>query len=269
MGRNTNVEVFEDTEKMCREHARLVEGVKKSRAGQKLILEKEPFPAPKLNIYEEKARVVVSKKRSLEAARAYKGTKTAVHNFASAKNPGGGVVNGASAQEECLCRCSDLYFCLNTSEMMEGFYLPHRAMSSMLYNGDVIYTPDIIVFKSDDASPRTMPEKDWYEVDIITCAAPNLRHGIRGGNTDLRTIHETRLRRMLDIAVTKGVESIVLGAFGCGAFMNDPAIVADASKRVLKDYLYAFKNIEYAVYCSPKNDANYQAFHRALAEYCG
>ena len=62
---------------------------------------------------------------------------------------------------------------------------------------------------------------------------------------------------------------IVLGAFGCGAFMNDPAIVADASKRVLKDYLYAFKNIEYAVYCSPKNDANYQAFHRALAEYCG
>ena len=61
----------------------------------------------------------------------------------------------------------------------------------------------------------------------------------------------------------------MLGAFGCGAFMNDPAIVADASKRVLKDYLYAFKNIEYAVYCSSKNDANYQAFHRALAEYCG
>ncbi len=269
MGRNTNVEVFEDTEKMCREHARLVEGVKKSRAGQKLILEKEPFPTPKLNIYEEKAHVVVSKKRSLEAARAYKGTKTAVHNFASAKNPGGGVVNGANAQEECLCRCSDLYFCLNTSEMMDGFYHPHRAMSSLLYNGDVIYTPDIIVFKSDDASLRTMPEKDWYEVDIITCAAPDLRHGIPGGNTNLRTIHETRLRRMLDIAVTKGVESIVLGAFGCGVFMNDPAIVADASKRVLKDYLYAFKNIEYAVYCSPKNDSNYQAFRRTLAEYCG
>ena len=60
-----------------------------------------------------KERIVVSQKRTFDAASEYKGMKTAVHNFASATNPGGGVVRGANAQEECLCRCSGLYFNLN------------------------------------------------------------------------------------------------------------------------------------------------------------
>ncbi len=76
--------------------------------------------------YDSKANIIVSKKRSYEAASVYKGQKVCVHNFASATTPGEGVVKGSSAQEECLCRTSTLYFCINTQDMWDGFYNPHR-----------------------------------------------------------------------------------------------------------------------------------------------
>lgn len=77
--------------------------------------------------------------------------KTAVHNFASATNPGGGVTRGSSAQEECLCRCSGLYFSLNTKPMWDGFYNPHRNTHNPIHNDDIIYTPGVVVFKKDTA----------------------------------------------------------------------------------------------------------------------
>ena len=116
MGRIENVIVFEDTEKICKENEKLKESVKKSTEGQKLILEGTELPLVDKKRYDSQAKVVVSKKRTYEAASGYKGTKTAVHNFASASNPGGGVERGANAQEECLCRCSGLFFCLNTCQ---------------------------------------------------------------------------------------------------------------------------------------------------------
>ncbi len=88
-------------------------------------------------------------KKSYEAAAAYKGQKVCVHNFASASNPGGGVERGASAQEECLCRCSGLYFCLTAQEMWDGFYKPHRNAGDPIHNDDIIYTPNVTVFKTD------------------------------------------------------------------------------------------------------------------------
>ena len=134
-----------------------------------------------------------------------------VHNFASASNPGGGVTRGANAQEECLCRCSSLYFCLNTSEMWSGFYQPHRYAQNPLHNDDIIYTPNVTVFKTDTADPKLMAERDWYEVNVITCAAPNLRQhpsnaynsgdgdsAVRISDKELLAIHEKRLRRILD-----------------------------------------------------------------------
>ncbi len=279
MGREENVMIFQDTKKMCKENTRLKDALKNSIASQKLILENDMLPEAEKNKYTEPAQVIVSKKRSYEAASDYKDQAVCVHNFASASNPGGGVTHGANAQEECLCRCSDLYFCLNTKEMWNGFYQPHRNARDPIHNDDIIYTPDVVVFKTDTACPKPMAESDWYNVNVITCAAPNLRErpsnqynsgdgnkSIKLSDKELFAIHEKRLRRILDVAVMEGNEVAILGAFGCGAFSNNPTVVARAAKKVIEDYKYAFKTIEFAVYCSPKDDSNYKIFARTLSQ---
>ena len=108
MGRTENINVFQDTMNLCKNNDRIRESVHNSAEGQKLILEEDAIVESDKNRYKEKARITVSAKRTFEAASRYKNTKTAVHNFASASNPGGGVERGANAQEECLCRCSGL-----------------------------------------------------------------------------------------------------------------------------------------------------------------
>ena len=271
-----NRSIFQDTERMCKTDAELSAVTKISVANQRFIAEAEVIPTPELNIY-KKANVVVSKKRTYEAAKTYKGNHVAVHNFASATNPGGGVVNGAGAQEECLCRCSNLYFCLNTPDMWGMFYTPHRAAHDPIHNDDIIYTPDIVVFKTDTDLPELMERDDWYKVDVITCAAPNLRENpsnkynsgdgtcaVTLSSKELQALHEKRLRRILDSAVMNHADTVILGAFGCGAFRNEPQVVATAAANVVRDYMYAFENIEFAVYCRPNDDSNYRVFSRGL-----
>ena len=244
MGREENVLIFQDTERLSKTNGKLNADLKASASGQKLILETDALEKPNLNIYDEPAKVIVSKKRTFEAAKAYRDNKVAVHNFASASNPGGGVVRGSTAQEECLCRCSYLYFCLNSPDMWDGFYTPHKQARNPL-----------------------------HKVNVITCAAPNLRampsnkHNTGDGkkaakisDKEMLEIHEKRLRRILDVAVSEGNDTVILGAFGCGAFMNKANIVAYAAKNVIKDYMHAFKNIEFAIYCSPQDDTNYKTF---------
>lgn len=278
MGKYDNREIFKDTERLIKTNSKLQNLVRSSIEKQELILENDNVSVGLLEKYESDAKVIVSKKRSFEAALAYRNMKIAVHNFASASNPGGGVVHGANAQEECLCRCSGLYFILNTQIMRKGFYEPHKRAHNPIHNDDIIYTPEVTVFKSDTASPTLLAEKDWYDVDVITCAAPNLRENpsnkynqgdgnkrVKLSDKELLQIHEKRLKRILDVAVSKGDEVIILGAFGCGAFMNKTEIVALAAKNVVKEYLKAFKVVEFAVYCSPRDDENYKTFDRVLS----
>lgn len=279
MGREDNVLIFQDTERLCKENTRLKYATRNSIASQKRILEGDEITGIDKIKYSNPARVIVSKKRSYEAAYAYQEQTVCVHNFASASNPGGGVTHGANAQEECLCRCSNLYFCLNIREMWDGFYKPHRDARNPIHNDDIIYTPNVVVFKTDTAYPEVMEESEWYIVNVITCAAPNLRehpsnrYNSGDGNraveiTDeaLMAIHEKRLKRILDVAVMEGNDVVILGAFGCGAFSNDPNVVAQAAKKVIEDYKYAFKTIEFAVYCSPRDERNYKIFEKILSE---
>ena len=170
MSREENIEIFRDTEKLCKTNPVLLKAWKDSSSKQKLILENEEISVEK-NIYEQPAKIIVSKKRTFEAAMEYADKKVAVLNFASASNPGGGVVNGSSAQEECLCRCSTLYYNLTEEDMWKKFYLPHRHAANPIHNDDLIYTPDVVIFKSDTAYPTLMPEKKWKKVNVITCAA--------------------------------------------------------------------------------------------------
>lgn len=271
MGREENVKVFEDTRNLCRSNVRLKESIKRSISRQEIIYEENPFDAGSEHRYQEQAEVIVSRKRSFEAASAYAGLRVCVHNFASSTTPGGGVVRGASAQEECLCRISTLYPCINVQGMWDKFYNPHREKLDNIHNGDCIYTPGVIVLKTDDDAPKRMEESRWYEVDVITLAAPKIRGSARHGekpkmvtDKELLAIHEKRMRRFVDIAKAKGDDVLILGAFGCGAYSNDPEIAAQGVKNILGDYLYDFRTIEFAVYCRPGDDLNYRIFKRVL-----
>lgn len=279
MGRKENLEIFEDTRQLYSSNSRLISVVKHSDEAQQCFAGRGDSYGSECRIYQKPSKVVVSPKRTLEAAApyAYAGKKVCILNFASAANPGGGVTRGASAQEEAICRCSTLFPNLNKQEMWNAFYEPHRRQHDPLHNDDCIYTPDVMVFKSDTDYPQLLPEEKWYSVNVVTCAAPNLRakpsgsmNSRDGGNAvhisreNLQALHEKRMRKVLEIASCKGNEVIILGAFGCGAFQNPPMVVAQAMKTVVQEYRKNFETIEFAVYCSPRDDANYRTFQRVL-----
>lgn len=274
MDRTYQIGVFEDTMARIKENEVLRIMQQQSIAEQQLILEDEALDLPAAR-FEEEAEVIVTKNRSFEAARLYAehGFRTAVLNFASATNPGGGVTHGASAQEECLCRCSTLYNCLNTRAMWDGFYTPHRRSGNSLHNDDIIYTPNVTVLKDDDYELLAAP----FAADVITCAAPNLREqpvnrfnpgdgeAIRISKDELYRLHKQRARRILTVAAQHEADVLILGAFGCGAFRNDPHVVARAYHDVLPEFSRHFRTIEFAVYCPPYDDSNYRAFKTQLA----
>ena len=89
------------------------------------------------------------------------------------------------------------------------------------------------VFKSDAAKPILLSEKDWFDVDVISCAAPNLRYmsqhdkNWKKNVTDKKLFdtYKKRINRVLDIASCAKSDVIILGAFGCGAFANPPELV--------------------------------------------
>lgn len=117
-------------------------------------------------------------------------------------------------------------------------------------------------------------------MNVITCAAPNLREtpanaynhengeGVKISNEELQKIHEERAYKILSCAAFHGNETIVLGAFGCGAFRNPPEVVANAYKKVISEhFMNSFKNIVFAVYCSSEDTTNYDTFKKVF-EVC-
>lgn len=272
--RQRNVEIFLDTMIECSRDPYLAESIMETNRNKKLILEGDVLSAGMPPERAGQAQVIVSGRRSFEAARRYAGKKVCVLNFASATGPGGGVRHGSSAQEESLCRCSTLYPSLASQDMWDAFYAPHREAGSRLYNDDIIYCPGVVVFKSDDSHPQMLPRGEWYKVDVLTCAAPNLRHfdecdpdearGLMNGG--LEKLLEKRIRRIFEAALCQGAEVLVLGAFGCGAFRNPPDLVASVFRRVVEGYGGHFETIEFAVFHMGSETANYNAFRGAFAD---
>lgn len=278
--------IFEDTQNIYSSNEFLKKAIDYSKDNQIVISGDWSIPVIRGGKYTEPAKVVVSKKRSLKAAEGYPFSKVCVHNFASASNPGGGVTKGSNAQEEAICRCSTLYPCISDEKIVAEFYDAHRELlkaerMNSSYNNDCIFTPKVIVFKDDIDMPTLLPEDSWYEVDVISCAAPNLRNKpsnlmnpdsgskkLEINQRELLDLHMRRISRILNVALLHNEEVIILGAFGCGAFQNPPNIVAEAMARVVKEYLFCFRVIEFAVYCQPNDSTNYDVFSRRLSSLC-
>lgn len=276
--RDRNVQIFEESNRLWETNEILRKSAARSIRTQRFVGAKEeiPFSPPSNGV---PARVVVSRKRTLEAAEPYvrEGKKTCVLNFASATNPGGGVTRGSSAQEECICRSSTLFPCLNTRDLWNSFYGPHRKAGNPLYNDDCIYTPDVCVFREDTAIPELLQAENWWNVNVITCAAPNLRRATSNemnpcagtkaaqiSHKELEQLLTSRIRRIFKLAAKEETRVLILGAFGCSAFQNPPEVVAGVFRKVMEEYRLAFETVEYAVYCSERDIRTYEVFREAM-----
>lgn len=265
--KNSLEDIFHDTQHRCGTDPELRKSVEFSKETQVIIPGGE-FPEF-LNVPKKNTRIIVAREKTLEAARIYAGRRIAVLNFASPFSPGGiGTVRGLT-QEECLCRESTLYECISSTACMEGFYDKHKNLDCY-YNADMIYTPEVTVFKTHDRMPEDMLRKEWFKVDIITMAAPNvssLKKDMDENMTEeLIRIFEDRFARVLYQAYRHGVEHVILGAFGCGAFKNDPMIVATGAARAIEEYGYVFDTVHFAIY-EPKGKKLFHTFRMVLDRY--
>lgn len=217
----------------------------------------------------EECRIVISANTTFAEAQKYaKEGRVAVLNFANPINPGGGVESGAMAQEECLCRSSNLYTCLRASHLYDEYYDYHSKLNNHFYSDRLIYSRDVTVFKDDNAIPVALPRENWFNVDVITCAAPYLGGSKYTNPTVLRHLFQSRIRNILEAALDNKAETIVLGAFGCGAFKNPARLVAEEFKSVIEkgQYCKKFKNIVFAVKKESEKDfgENYWTFVNVL-----
>lgn len=255
------IECFKDTMNHINENGLLLVNTKKAMKSTRLYYPDAQFSLPDLQT--GPANISVIEDTTFHAAKELVPLgRVAVLNFASAVNPGGGVTIGAMAQEECLCRSSNLMPCLKMKNLSSEYYMYHRINSDNMYTNRTIYTRDITVFKTDDAVPQMMPESDWFTVDVITCAAPNLRNSETVDEKRLRTVLTSRIKMILHTAIDNKVDAIVLGAFGCGAFKNPPALVAEIFRKVLCDESYAayFKKVVFAIKHSDRDNTNFEIF---------
>ncbi|MFI0350427.1 TIGR02452 family protein [Actinomadura sp. 9N407] len=188
-------------------------------------------------------------------------------NFASAKNPGGGFLNGAHAQEEGLARSSGLYSSLLSAR---EFYDFHREQRDLLYSDHMIYSPAVPVIRDDAGLLLEEP----FEVAFLTSAAPN-----RGAIKDpdklelLPAALRQRARKVLAAALAHGHRRLVLGAWGCGVFRNDPYEVATAFAEPLTpgsgDFAGRFEHVVFAVWDTANGAPRQVAFEEVFAGLTG
>ena len=167
----------------------------------------------------------------------------ALLNFASARNVGGGFLNGAKAQEEDLCRCSALYATLTKHTT---YYEENRRQSSLLYTDHLIFSPAVPFFKT-RGTGNLLSEP--FLSSVITAPAPNTRPYLdqSGDPKQLVECFERRWRNVLAVAIDNGISTILLGAWGCGAFGGDPSVSSQTAWNAIKDLGSAFKKIVFAI----------------------
>ena len=183
-------------------------------------------------------------------------------NFASAKNPGGGFLNGSQAQEESLARATGLYPCIS---QMTKMYEENRNYSSCLYLDDMIYSPQVPVIRDDNDKLLDKP----FLISILTVPAVNAGAVIKNGKKqEINQIESTMLQRtekLLSVAAVNNYQVLVLGAWGCGVFKNN----ADDVARYFHYHLIEnpkfsglFEKVVFAVLDNTKDESVVDAFKK-------
>ncbi|MCD8328939.1 MAG: TIGR02452 family protein [Ruminococcus sp.] len=189
-------------------------------------------------------------------------------NLASATHPGGHTRQGASAQEEDLCRRTSLLLSLE-SEAAKKYYQYNETLKTRMGSDSIIFSPNVEVIKS-VSDPLDAP----FPVSVISCAAPMVRLGLEGmSQQEYEAMLLNRINGILLVAASCGYRHLILGAFGCGIYGNDATLVSDLFARAIryfsfngKDSSQLFDSIQFAVLCRPEKDYNFKEFYRNFGE---
>ena len=185
-----------------------------------------------------------------------------VMNFANAHVPGGGFLMGATAQEEALCRCSTLYASIHSEKASEMYHYNNTNIHPV-ESDYMLLSPKVMVFRNEKCEFLTEP----FMVGVITVPAPN-RHGaaVFASGKLIRETFLRRIRIMLRVAAQKGFDTLVLGAWGCGAFGNNPKDVAAYFYQVLVEEGYSgcFQRVCFAIYGN-ENGKNITVFRETFS----
>ena len=175
--------------------------------------------------------------------------KMCVLNFASYKHPGGMFIEGSNAQEEALCHESFLY---NVLKEKDSYYEWNKKnLNKALYLNRALYTPNVVFERFESL----------VHCDVLTCAAPNnATYSRYNDDKELNVYyHRDRIRYLLSVAADNKVNTLILGAFGCGVFKQDPEQTALFFDEFLST---EFKNVfDVVVFAIPDHKSkNYKAF---------
>ena len=291
------IRAFEDTQRRMMADPELQEQTRRMMAGT--LLFQPGYEAFCLPAKKEMAEIEVcedttfhcAQREILAGAPNNPAGRIAVLNFANAYSPGGGVRQGAMAQEECLCRSSNLYAALTMRYLSRNYYKWNGRYTGDMGTDAVIWSPGVTVFKSDDAVPVLLEEP--FQVDVLTCAAPyydtRKKHPVT--RERLREVFDSRIRNILEVAVSRlteagtkagtgagtkagteagtgaGTDVLILGAFGCGAFNNPPELVAECFRRQLVERGYGryFRKVVFAIKRNQRGNDNLEAFREVLS----
>lgn len=209
------------------------------------------------NLKEQNTEIIVDDLDTVHAGRRFCNSgKVALLNFSSYKNPGGMFLNGSKAQEECLCHASYLYNVL--SQFVISFYDWNNSHKNKeLYLNRALYSPDIL-FQYGEV---------LFKADVITCAAPNksaAQKYLNVSDEENTKILRSRIKFVLDIAKDNSVNTLILGAYGCGVFGQDASEVAN----VFKEYLFlTHKCFERVIFAIPNGrDGNLESFKKVFKQ---
>lgn len=254
------IKVFEDTQKIILENDILRQKTEKSINNTKIY--DKGFFAPNRTVKSSQLNIEIAENSTFNTARTFTEGKVAVLNFANPHEAGGGTKRGSRAQEESLCRCSNLYNVLSTENLFENYYSWQKKNTDYLFSDKVVYSPEIQVLKSDDYAALD----EAFTLDVITCAAP---YNVYGHALDvLENTYKSRIVNILESAIDNNVDVIILGAFGCGVFRNPPALMAKAFRDILVDggYYKFFSKVVFAIISLNSYNRNLEIFKEQLLQ---
>lgn len=181
-----------------------------------------------------------------------------VLNMASWHTPGGGVLKGSRAQEEDICRRTNLLYAIGEGSKVVSNILGINYSKGLypINPLESIYCENVTVFRESNTYEYM---DNPFNCNIITCAAIQNPVLVDGKLSEKdRELTKTKIK---NIIFDSGGNALVLGAFGCGAYHNPPKEIAELFKKVIEEGVpFYIKKIVFAILDKKTTDGNLKPF---------